>query len=288
MQSALGRCKGWWGRGQELCFHQRNSLETGPLLLTTPLSAAEQSFQAGAFYGNRTWGVPPPAALQRGRPGAALKSPRSLLDEIPPVNRQAGPLPLFFGPSHGEADVLGLAACRLAGRGEGTGLTALLVGGGAARPNTLAPAEEELEGLKPCPRPSRRGWVRGSSQTPVIQAHAGRGDGGAGFSNKQNKRGGGLRRAGGAAEVASPGLVPTTRFACEQQQQESRCRVTIRRERAPAHARQPGLQPTGGERRESSVSENRTPRGGGRSGRGRDAPVPSRAWQQHGQRTIPA
>lgn len=69
----------------------------------------------------------------------------------------------------------------------------------------------------------------GPPQTSVIQAHAGRGDGGVSFKNKQSRRRG-LRREGGAAEMASPGLVPASWFAFEQ---ESRCRVTIRRQKAP-------------------------------------------------------
>lgn len=76
------------------------------------------------------------------------------MDKIPTVNSQADPLPLFFGSSHWEADVLRLATCRLAGWGEGTGLTELLVGGRATPQNTLAPAEEELERVQPRPGPS--------------------------------------------------------------------------------------------------------------------------------------
>lgn len=91
--------------------------------------------------------------------------------------------------------------------------------------------------------------------------------------------------------MASPRLVAASQFAFEQ---KSRSRVTIRRRKPQAHARRPGLQPTGGRRREQC--ENRAPQGGGsglglglaRSGAGnplplqgeRDAPVPFQAGQQ--------
>lgn len=58
-----------------------------------------------------------------------------------------------------------------------------------------------------------------------------------------------------------PGLVPASRFAFEQ---ESRCRVTIRRKKAPGTC-EAARPTTYGREEKGEQSENRAPRGGGSS-----------------------
>lgn len=64
-------------------------------------------------------------------------------------------LPLDTGPSRWEANVP-VATCRLAGWGEGTDLTELLVGGRITQTKTMPPAEEEPDRRKR--RPGRQFW----------------------------------------------------------------------------------------------------------------------------------
>lgn len=126
--------------------------ERPPCFQTTPLSAAEQSFQAGVFRATEL-GVSTTGTPAEGMACAALKSPHSLLDKIPTVNSQADPLPVLWTQPLGGRRA-GVGNVQVGRVGGGTGLTQLLVGGRATQQNTLAPAEKELERVKPCPGPS--------------------------------------------------------------------------------------------------------------------------------------
>lgn len=117
---------------------------------------------------------------------------------------------------------------QLAGWGQETDLTELLVGRQDQRnKNGITPPEEELEIMKLHPwRQFWGGFVRGPS---VENCYSGthrpwRGRGSVLKTNKAIEEVSGEKT--GAAQMASPGLVPASQFAFEQR---SRCRVMIRK-----------------------------------------------------------